>query len=106
MVNKKLVDEPVFSFRLGLDESDGGEVLFGGVDDSAYTGDLTYVPLRRKAYWEVELEKIAFGDEEVELDNTGAAIDTGQYILPVCNESNFSIVLHRNIFDCPSLRSC
>ncbi|KAE9410560.1 endopeptidase [Gymnopus androsaceus JB14] len=81
MVNKKLVDEPVFSFRLGLDESDGGEVLFGGVDDSAYTGDLTYVPLRRKAYWEVELEKIAFGDEEVELDNTGAAIDTGTSLI-------------------------
>lgn len=78
MVNKKLVDSPVFSFRLGSSEDDGGEVIFGGVDDSAYTGSINYVPLRRKAYWEVELEKISFGDDEVELTKTGAAIDTGQ----------------------------
>lgn len=77
MVDQKLVDEPVFSFRLGSSEEDGGEVVFGGVDDNAYTGDITYVPLRRKAYWEVELERISFGDEDVELENTGAAIDTG-----------------------------
>lgn len=78
MVNKKLVDSPVFSFRLGSSEDDGGEVIFGGIDDNAYTGKIEYVPLRRKAYWEVELEKISFGDDEVEFEKTGAAIDTGQ----------------------------
>jgi len=81
MVNKKLVDSPVFSFRLGSSEDDGGEVIFGGVDDSAYTGSINYVPLRRKAYWEVELEKISFGDDEVELTKTGAAIDTGTSLI-------------------------
>lgn len=77
MVNKNLVDDSVFSFRLGSSEADGGEVVFGGIDDSAYTGKIQYVPVRRKAYWEVELEKISFGDDELELENTGAAIDTG-----------------------------
>ncbi|KAJ4478154.1 aspartic peptidase A1 [Lentinula aciculospora] len=86
MVGQKLVDDPVFSFRLGSSESDGGEVVFGGVDDSAYTGKLTYVPLRRKAYWEVELEKISFGDEDVELENTGAAIDTGTSLIALPSE--------------------
>eukprot|EP00918_Siedleckia_nematoides_P029008 GHVU01062316.1.p1 GENE.GHVU01062316.1~~GHVU01062316.1.p1 ORF type:complete len:318 (+),score=31.67 GHVU01062316.1:278-1231(+) len=81
MVDQELVDEPVFSFRLGSSESDGGEICFGGVDDSAYTGSITYVPLRRKAYWEVELEKITFGDEELELEQTGAAIDTGTSLI-------------------------
>ena len=28
-------------------------------------------------YWEVELESVAFGKETMELENTGAAIDTG-----------------------------
>ena len=78
MMNKKLVDEPVFSFRLGSSEDDGGEAIFGGVDPSAYTGKIQYVPVRRKAYWEVELEKVALGDDELELENTGAAIDTGK----------------------------
>ena len=77
MVNQGLIDEPVFSFRLGSSEEDGGEAVFGGIDTSAYTGKIDYVPVRRKAYWEEELEKVSFGDDQLELENTGAAIDTG-----------------------------
>lgn len=77
MINQHLIDSPVFSFRIGSSEQDGGEAIFGGIDHSAYTGPLRYVPVRRKAYWEVELPKISFGGDELELENTGAAIDTG-----------------------------
>ncbi len=82
MVDQKLVDEPVFSFRLGDSEEDGGEAVFGGIDKSHYKGDIHYAPLRRKAYWEVELSAVKLGDDELELDNTGAAIDTGQNRTP------------------------
>ncbi|OBZ70430.1 putative vacuolar protease A [Grifola frondosa] len=81
MVNNKLLDKPVFSFRLGSSEEDGGEAIFGGVDETAYTGEIEYVPVRRKAYWEVELEKVALGDDELDLENTGAAIDTGTSLI-------------------------
>ncbi|KAK7470604.1 aspartic proteinase precursor [Stygiomarasmius scandens] len=81
MVNKGMLDQPIFSFRLGSSEQDGGEAIFGGIDESAYTGKIDYVPVRRKAYWEVELEKVAFGDDELELENTGAAIDTGTSLI-------------------------
>lgn len=77
MINQGLLDAPVFSFRIGSSEQDGGEAIFGGIDSKAYTGDIDYVPLRRKAYWEVELEKVKFGNDELELESTGAAIDTG-----------------------------
>ena len=77
MMNKKMIDAPVFSFRLGSSEDDGGEAIFGGIDDSAYTGSIQYVPVRRKAYWEVELQKVALGNDDLDLENTGAAIDTG-----------------------------
>lgn len=77
MILQDLLDEPVFSFRIGSTEEDGGEAVFGGVDESAYTGSIHYVPVRRKAYWEVELEQVAFGDDVLELESTGAAIDTG-----------------------------
>jgi saccharopepsin len=80
-INQGLLDRPVFSFRIGDGEGDGGEAVFGGIDDSHYTGKIEYVPVRRKAYWEVELEKIKFGDEELELENTGAAIDTGTSLI-------------------------
>lgn len=77
MINQDLLDAPVFSFRMGRSEEDGGEAVFGGIDESAFTGKLHYVPVRRTAYWEVELEKVKLGDDELELENTGAAIDTG-----------------------------
>ncbi|GJN82953.1 vacuolar protease A precursor [Purpureocillium lilacinum] len=76
MINQKLLDEPVFAFYLG-DKDEGSEAVFGGVDESHYTGKIEYIPLRRKAYWEVDLDSIAFGDEVAELDNTGVILDTG-----------------------------
>jgi saccharopepsin len=79
MIDQGLIEYPVFSFRIGCSEDDGGEVVFGGVDHSAYSGDIDYVTVRRKAYWEVELEKVYFGEDELELENTGAAIDTGLF---------------------------
>jgi len=81
MWNQDLLDSPVFTFRIGSSEGDGGDVVFGGIDDSHYTGKITYVPVRRRAYWEVELEKVSFGDDELELENTGAAIDTGTSLI-------------------------
>jgi saccharopepsin len=81
MINADLLHSPVFSFRLGSSEEDGGEAVFGGIDHSAYSGKIHYVPVRRKAYWEVELEKVSFGDDELELENTGAAIDTGTSLI-------------------------
>jgi len=81
MINQGLLESPVFSFRIGSSEEDGGEAVFGGIDETAYKGEIHYVPVRRKAYWEVELEKISFGEEEVEFENTGAAIDTGTSLI-------------------------
>ena len=79
MINQGLIDYPIFSFRIGSSEDDGGEAIFGDIDHSAYSGDIDYVPVRRKAYWEVELEKVYLGDDELELEHTGAAIDTGLF---------------------------
>ena len=78
MLDQGLLDEPVFTFSLGSSDGDGGVAVFGGIDHSHYTGKITYAPVRREAYWEVELERVAFGDEILELENTGAAIDTGK----------------------------
>ena len=73
----KALDRNVFSFRLGLSEDDGGEAIFGGIDESAYSGKIQYAPVIRKAYWEVALNSIALGSQVLELQDAGAAIDTG-----------------------------
>lgn len=79
MLHQKSIDEPVFAFYLGDTnvEGDDSEATFGGVNKDHYEGDITYIPLRRKAYWEVDIDSISLGDETAELDNTGAILDTG-----------------------------
>lgn len=76
MVDQGLLEEPVFTFWLGDtnagEGSPGGEAVFGAIDKSHYTGDINYVPIRRKGYWEVELESVSFGDETMELESTGS----------------------------------
>lgn len=83
-IDKGLLDEPQFAFYLGdtnKDEEDGGVATFGGYDVSAFTGDIKWLPVRRKAYWEVSFEGIGLGDEYAELKSTGAAIDTGTSLI-------------------------
>ncbi|KAL9624524.1 MAG: hypothetical protein Q9160_001188 [Pyrenula sp. 1 TL-2023] len=96
MVNQGLLDEPVFAFYLG-DTNAGteSEVTFGGVDTSHYTGKMVKLPLRRKAYWEVELDAITFGGETAELDNTGVILDTGTSLIAL--PSTLAELLNREI---------
>jgi len=82
MIDQGLLDEPVFAFYLSdTANGDESEATFGGIDKAHYTGDITYIPLRRKAYWEVDLDAITFGDETAEIDNTGVILDTGTSLI-------------------------
>ena len=83
MLNQKKIDEPVFAFYLGDANKEGQNSVatFGGVDKDHYTGELVKLPLRRKAYWEVDFDSIALGDNVAELDNTGVILDTGTSLI-------------------------
>ncbi|PBP17933.1 aspartic endopeptidase Pep2 [Diplocarpon rosae] len=84
MIDQKLLDEPVFAFYLGNTangEEDESEAIFGGINKDHFTGKITEIPLRRKAYWEVDLDAISFGDATAELDNTGVILDTGTSLI-------------------------
>jgi saccharopepsin len=83
MIEQGLLDDPVFAFYLGdaNKEGDSSEATFGGIDKDHYTGELINIPLRRKAYWEVDLDAIALGDDVAELDNTGVILDTGTSLI-------------------------
>ena len=87
MIEQGLLDQKQFGFWLGNADSDseGGEATFGGIDEKHYKGKITWNPVRRKAYWEIELESFSLGDETLELENTGAAIDSAYFhsLLPL-----------------------
>lgn len=83
-MNQGLLDEPVFAFYLRDNRNspdNGGEVSFGGVDESKFSGDIHWMPVRRKAYWEVNLDGVGLGEQYTGLDNHGAAIDTGTSLI-------------------------
>ncbi|KAL2039565.1 hypothetical protein N7G274_007837 [Stereocaulon virgatum] len=83
MIDQKLIDEPIVSFYLSNtnNEGDESEAMFGGINKDHYTGKMTRIPLRRKAYWEVELDAITFGEDTAELEDTGIILDTGTSLI-------------------------
>ncbi|GAB7346600.1 hypothetical protein MBLNU459_g1744t1 [Dothideomycetes sp. NU459] len=82
-IEQGLLDEPVFAFYLSdtNDKEVESEAIFGGVNKDHYTGPMTKLPLRRKAYWEVDLDTITFGDESADFESTGAILDTGTSLI-------------------------
>lgn len=60
MVNQGLVKEQVFSFWMNrnVEDQEGGEIVFGGVDPKHFKGNHTYVPVTQKGYWQVMQLKI------------------------------------------------
>jgi len=81
MVDQKLVDESVFAFYLQEDASTQGELVFGGIDENHYTGDLVDVPLTSESYWEVSLDAMKFGGDAVISSPQKAIIDSGTSLL-------------------------
>lgn len=87
-INQGLLDKQMFAFSLGdtsqggsSEESEGGIATFGGYDTALFEGDITWLPVRRRAYWEVSFDGIGLGDDYAELVKTGAAIDTGTSLI-------------------------
>ncbi|KAL6420007.1 hypothetical protein ACFW04_004342 [Cataglyphis niger] len=82
MVLQDLVPEPVFSFYLNRNSSskDGGELILGGIDHNRYDGELLYVPVSKKGYWQFDLDNITI--ENNVLSSHGQAIaDTGTSLI-------------------------
>ncbi|KAF8060302.1 APA1 [Scenedesmus sp. PABB004] len=80
-----LLAAPLFSFWLNRDPEspEGGQLVLGGVDGSHFTGEHTWVPVTREAYWQFELGDISIPGLEVPACDGGcpAIADTGTSLL-------------------------
>ncbi|KAF1314377.1 Aspartic protease, partial [Globisporangium splendens] len=76
LVKNGVLDSPVFSFYLSKTDSAAGELTFGGIDTSRYTGALTYVPVTDASYWTVQLDSITAKTTKVTTTKT-AIVDSG-----------------------------
>merc|ERR1711915_885296 len=84
MIDQGVVEAPVFSFWLNRDPNaeHGGELILGGSDPNYYTGNMTYVPVQREGYWEIEMDGMNTETDTVGCDGGCTAIvDTGSSLL-------------------------
>jgi len=82
MIDQKLVAEPKFAFWMGHAHKEGenaGEFTIGGVDTAKYTGEITWIPLTQKTYWQFDLDSVSInGKSSSKRGGKWAAIsDTG-----------------------------
>ena len=47
----------VVFFFSDTNAASGGELIFGGVDSSKYTGSITYVPVVIEGFWEFQMTR-------------------------------------------------
>ncbi|KAH8041917.1 hypothetical protein HPB51_019552 [Rhipicephalus microplus] len=84
MLDQGVAEKPVFCFYLDRNAEDpnGGEVLFGGIDEAHYKGDITYLPVTKKAYWQFNMDGISLSDKATFCKKGCQAIaDTGTSLL-------------------------
>ncbi|KYN16997.1 Lysosomal aspartic protease [Trachymyrmex cornetzi] len=80
MVRQGLVSPPIFSFYLNrnlLDNSTGSVLILGGSDPTLYDGELTYVNITRKGYWQFAMDKVRMENKTFCSTGCQAVADTG-----------------------------
>ncbi|XP_047630070.1 pregnancy-associated glycoprotein 2-like isoform X1 [Phacochoerus africanus] len=78
IMNQSLISEPVFAFYLSTETEVGSMVMFGGVLDCYYKGDLKWVSLSKPHYWQIPLERISMKGKIVACKRgCQAVVDTG-----------------------------
>jgi len=86
LLSQGLVKEKVFSVWLSKDPrgQNGGQLILGGVSDDYYTGDIFYVPLTEKTYWQFQVADVLFGGASQGYCGVGgckAIADTGTSLI-------------------------
>jgi len=58
MIKQSLLEANLFAFSLSLNSAEPSDLTFGWIDDTKYTGDLTWHPVVNKYFWSLNLTDI------------------------------------------------
>lgn len=87
MLQEGALTSPVFSFYLSNQQGsqNGGAVIFGGVDNSLYQGQIYWAPVTQELYWQIGIEEFLIGGQATGWCSQGcqAIVDTGTSLLTV-----------------------
>jgi len=81
LVESGVLDSNVFSFYLPSDSSEKGELSIGGIDNTKFTGDISWVPLSAETYWQINMDDGLTIDGKSISDVNAAIVDSGTSLL-------------------------
>lgn len=93
MVKQDLVSQQFFSVYLSSHSQEGSVVVFGGIDESYYTGAITWIPLTSATYWQIKMDSVTInGNVAACSGGCQAIIDTGTSMVvgPTSDISNMN----------------
>jgi cathepsin D len=118
LLSQGLVSNSLFSFWLDKNPagSSGGELVFGDVDSTLFTGDFFYQPLSAELWWEFRLDDFQLGGANLSFCPAGgcnAICDTGTSLIAGPSASitalntklGATIAKGEAMFDCSTISS-
>ncbi|XP_039716179.1 pepsin F-like [Pteropus medius] len=73
-----LISQNIFAFYLSSNNKKRSVVLFGGVDPSYYKGDLKWVPVTQRGFWQISMDSISMNGKIIACKSgCQAIVDTG-----------------------------
>ncbi|XP_013798037.2 embryonic pepsinogen-like [Apteryx mantelli] len=83
MVKEGVVDQNLFSVYLSS-KTTGSVVIFGGVDESYFTGPINWIPVSYQGYWQISMDSVIVNGQEVACSGgCQAIVDTGTSLIAV-----------------------
>jgi saccharopepsin len=64
-------------FGCYLGNHNSGEITFGGYNQNLFRGNISWVPVVKRGFWEVQLSGLSSRGNSIAISGTRAAIDTG-----------------------------
>ncbi|XP_009700456.1 PREDICTED: embryonic pepsinogen-like, partial [Cariama cristata] len=81
LVNESLLEENLFSIYLSR-ETTGSVVIFGGIDESYFTGSINWISVSYQDYWQISMDSIMVNSQEIACSGgCQAIIDTGTSLM-------------------------